>query len=72
MSVSQVKINVSAHPGLLQYCSQQLSYRNSQDAPLLMNGIRKCCIYIQWYFIRPHGMKFCRLLVNGWKWRPSP
>jgi hypothetical protein len=24
---------------------------NSQDAPLLMNGLRKCGIYIQWSFI---------------------
>jgi hypothetical protein len=27
-----------AHPCLLQHYSQYLSYRNSQDAPLPMNG----------------------------------
>jgi hypothetical protein len=26
---------------------------SSQDAPLLMNELRKCSIYIQWNFIRP-------------------
>jgi hypothetical protein len=29
------------------------SYGNSQDAPLLMNGLRKCGIYIQWNFTQP-------------------
>jgi hypothetical protein len=29
-----------AHPCLLKHYSQQLSYGNSQDAPLLMNGLR--------------------------------
>jgi hypothetical protein len=28
------------------------SYENSQDAPLLMNELRKCSIYIQWNFIQ--------------------
>jgi hypothetical protein len=31
-----------AHPCLLQCYSQQPSYGNNQDAPLLMNGLRKC------------------------------
>jgi hypothetical protein len=26
---------------------------NSQDAPLLMNGLRKCGIYTQWNFMQP-------------------
>jgi hypothetical protein len=26
---------------------------NSQDAPLLMNGLRKCGIYTQWNFTQP-------------------
>jgi hypothetical protein len=29
------------------------SYGNSQDAPLLMNGSRKCGIYTQWNFMQP-------------------
>jgi hypothetical protein len=33
--------------------SQQSSYGNSQDAPLLMNGLRKCGIYMQWNFTQP-------------------
>jgi hypothetical protein len=30
-----------------------LSYGNSQDAPPLMNGLRKCGIYTQWNFMQP-------------------
>jgi hypothetical protein len=33
-----------AHPCLLQLYSQWQSYGNNQDAPLLMNGSRKCGI----------------------------
>jgi hypothetical protein len=40
-NVYQFTIKASAHPCLLQQ-----SYGNSQDAPLLMNGSRKCDIYI--------------------------
>jgi hypothetical protein len=29
------------------------SYGNSQDAPPLMNGLRKCGIYTQWNFMQP-------------------
>jgi hypothetical protein len=36
-----------------------------QDAPLLMNALRKCGIYIQWNFIQPQRMKLCHLQVNG-------
>jgi hypothetical protein len=40
--------------------------------PLLINGLRKCGIYIQWNFIQPQKrMKFCYLKVNGWNWRTS-
>jgi hypothetical protein len=27
--------------------------RNSQDAPALTNGLRKCGIYTQWNFMQP-------------------
>jgi hypothetical protein len=41
------------------------SYGNNQDASLLMSGLRKCGIYIQWNFIQPQRrMKFC-WQVNG-------
>jgi hypothetical protein len=33
-------------PMFLQHYSQYLSYGNSQDAPLLRNGLRKCDIHI--------------------------
>jgi hypothetical protein len=33
--------------------SQQPSYGNSQDAPLLTTGSRKCGIYTQWNFMQP-------------------
>jgi hypothetical protein len=29
------------------------SYGNSQDAPPLTNGLRKCGIYTQWNFTQP-------------------
>jgi hypothetical protein len=61
----------SAHQCLLQHYSQSLSYGNSQDAPLLMNGLRKCGIYIKWNFIQPQRIKFCLLQVNGQNWRIS-
>jgi hypothetical protein len=39
----------------------------SQDAPLPMNGLRKCGNYTQWNFIQPQRrMKFCHSQVNGW------
>jgi hypothetical protein len=44
--VSQVITKAPAYPCLLQHCSQQLSYENSQDALVLLNGLRKCGIYI--------------------------
>jgi hypothetical protein len=65
--MTQVITKAPACPCLLQHYSQQLSYRNSQDAPLLMNGSRKCGIYTQWNFTQPQRrMKFCHLQVNGW------
>jgi hypothetical protein len=46
------------------YCS---TIHNSQDAPLLMNGLRKCGIYTQWNFTQPQRkMKSCHSQVNGW------
>jgi hypothetical protein len=48
------------------------SYRNRQDASLLMNGLRKCGIYTQWNFTQPgRRMKSYNLQVNGWNWRTS-
>jgi hypothetical protein len=38
--------------GRCSHYSQQPSYGNSQDAPLLMNGLSKCCIYTQWNFMQ--------------------
>jgi hypothetical protein len=35
-------------------CLRQPSYGNSQDAPLLTKGLRKCGIYTQWNFIQPN------------------
>jgi hypothetical protein len=52
-NVTQVTPEALAHPCLLQHYSQQPSYANSQDAPLLTNGLRKCGIYTQWYFMQP-------------------
>jgi hypothetical protein len=47
-----------------------ITYGNSQDAPLLINGLRICGIYIQWNFIQPQRkMKFSYSQVNGWNWR---
>jgi hypothetical protein len=52
--------------------SQNSNYRNSQDAPLAMTGLRKCDTYTQWNFTQPQRrMKFCHLQVNGWNWRTS-
>jgi hypothetical protein len=44
--------DTAAHPCLLHY-SQQPSYGNSQDAPLLTIGLSKCGIYTQWNFTQP-------------------
>jgi hypothetical protein len=64
--VSQLTTKALAHPCLLQQYSQELSYGNSQDAPLLMNELRKCGIYIQWNFTQPQRrMKFCHSQGNG-------
>jgi hypothetical protein len=42
----------------------------SQDVPQLMNGLRKCGIYIKWNFIQlQRRMKFCHLQKNEWNWR---
>jgi hypothetical protein len=38
---------------LLQHYLQWPSYGNSQDAPPLTNGLRKCGIYTQWNFMQP-------------------
>jgi hypothetical protein len=47
-------------------------YGNNQDAPLLMNGSRKCGIYAQCNFSQPQRrIKFCHLQVNGWNEKTS-
>jgi hypothetical protein len=70
--VTQVVPKAPAHPYLLQHYSQLPSYGNSQDAPLLTNGLRKCDIYTQWNFTQPQRrMKFCHSQGNGWNWRTS-
>jgi hypothetical protein len=57
---------------LLQHYLQQLNYRNSQGAPLLTNGLRKCGFYRQWNFTQPgRRMKFCQSQINWWNWRTS-
>jgi hypothetical protein len=57
--MTQVIRKAPAHPCLLQQYSQQSSYGNSQDAPLLTNRLRKCGIYTQSNFTQPQRkMKF--------------
>jgi hypothetical protein len=71
-NMTQVIRKAPAHPCLLQQYSQQSSYGNSQDAPLLMNRLRKCGIYTQSNFTQPQRkMKFFHSQVNGWNWRTS-
>jgi hypothetical protein len=42
------------------------SYGNSQDAPVVMNGLKKCGIYTQWNFTQSQRrMKFCHSQLNG-------
>jgi hypothetical protein len=41
-NVSQATLEAAAHPCSLQHDLQQPSYGNSQDAPQLMKGLRKC------------------------------
>jgi hypothetical protein len=49
-----------AHPCLLQHYLQLPSFGNSQDAPQLADGSRKCGIYTQWNFAQSQRrMKFC-------------
>jgi hypothetical protein len=52
-NATQITPEASAHPHLLQLYSQQPSYGNNQDAPLLMNGSRKCGTCAQWNFTQP-------------------
>jgi hypothetical protein len=52
-NVTQVTLKVPAHLCLLQHYSQEPSYGNNHDAPLLMNGSRKYGIYTQWNFTQP-------------------
>jgi hypothetical protein len=48
-NATQVTTEALAHPGLFTITS----YGNSQDAPLLTNGLRKCGIYTQWNSTQP-------------------
>jgi hypothetical protein len=52
-NVTQVTPEAPAHPCLLQCYSQQPSYGNNQDAPLLTDGSRKFDIYTQQNFTQP-------------------
>jgi hypothetical protein len=53
-------------------CNTSTSYGNSQDAPLQMNGLRKCGIYTQWNSTQPwRRMKSYHSQANGWNWRTS-
>jgi hypothetical protein len=71
-SLHHITIKAPAHLCLLQHYLQLLGYGNNQDAPLLMNGLKKCGIYIPWNFIETQRrMKFCHLHLNGWNWRTS-
>jgi hypothetical protein len=66
--VTQVILKSSEHLCLFQPYLQQPSYGNSQVAPLLKNGLRKCGIYKHWNFIEPQRrMKFCHSQENGSK-----
>jgi hypothetical protein len=52
-NVTQVTPEEPAHSCLLQHYSQQPSYGNNQDAPLLMNGSRKFGTCTKWNFTQP-------------------
>jgi hypothetical protein len=59
-------------PCLLEHYSQYVSYANNQDAPLMMNGSRKCGICTQWNFTQPwRRMKSYHLQGNRWNWVTS-
>jgi hypothetical protein len=56
----------------LQRYSQEPSYGKNKDAPVLMNGSRKCGINTQWNFTQPwRWMKSYYVEVNGWNWTTS-
>jgi hypothetical protein len=44
-NVTQFASKTPAHLCLLQHCSQWISNVNSQDAPTMINGLRKCGTY---------------------------
>jgi hypothetical protein len=52
-NATHVTPEAPVHPCLLQHYSQYPIYRNSKDAPLLMNGSRKFGIYTQWNSTQP-------------------
>jgi hypothetical protein len=54
-----------AHPCLLRHYSQQASYGNSQDAPALTNGLRKCGIYTLEFYA---ALKKNEMLSFAGKW----
>jgi hypothetical protein len=65
-NLSEVTRKAPEHQCLLQHYSKQLSYGNSHDAPLLMNGLRKCGIYKPWNFIQ--SKKQNEILSFSGKW----
>jgi hypothetical protein len=66
MNATQVITKAPACPYLLQPYLQYPNYGNSQGAPLLTNGSRKCGICTQWNFTQPQRMTFYHLQRNGW------
>jgi hypothetical protein len=48
-----IKICDPGEPLVVQLKDGLTSYGNSQDAPALTNGLRKCGIYTQWNFMQP-------------------
>jgi hypothetical protein len=42
------------------------NYGNSQDAPQLTNGLRKCGIYTQWNFTQPQKKNEMLSFANKW------
>jgi hypothetical protein len=52
-NATQVTTEAPAQPMLIAVLFTIASYENSQDVPLLMNGLRKRDTYTQWSFTQP-------------------
>jgi hypothetical protein len=44
-------------------------YENIQDAPVLMNGLRKYATYMQWDFIHPQRRR--NFVICRWNYRTT-